>query len=85
VNNFQHHVSQLEALGFQLERGMLVGAGEFPAARQIGVRFSSSNTQVDTYLLDEFFNASKSHPVLGELQIIDGPDGKYTVTAILAN
>ena len=85
MNNFQHHVSQLEALGFQLERGMLIGAGKFPTAKQIGVRFSSGNTQVDTYLLDEFFDASKSHPVLGESQIIDGPDGKYTVTAILAN
>ena len=84
MNNFQHHASQLAALGFTLERGMLIGAGKFPAAKQIGVRFNSGNTQVDTYLLEEFFSASKSHPLLGESQIIDGPDGKYSVTQILA-
>ena len=64
---------------------MLIGDGKFPTTKQIGVRFSSGNAQVDTYLLNEFFDTSKSHPVLGESQIIDGPDGKYTVTAILAS
>lgn len=85
MKNFQHHVAQLENLGFQLERGMLTGAGKFAVAKQIGVRFLSGNTQIDTYLLDAFFDASKSHPALGESEIIDGPEGKYTVTQILAN
>ena len=84
MNNFQHHVTQLEALGFTLERGTLVGVGGGIPASQIGFRFCSGNTQVDTYLQSAFFEASKSHPVLGESQIIDGPDGEYSVTQILA-
>jgi len=84
VNNFQQHTAQLEALGFQLDRGMLVGAGKFPSSKQIGTRFSNSSAQVDTYLQSAFFDASKSHPVLGSSEIIDGPEGEYTITQILS-
>ena len=85
MNNFDHHVAQLEALGFQLERGMLVGEGTFARADQIGTRFSTSEVQIDTYTREAFFEADKSHPVLGESQEFDGPDGKYLVTEILAS
>ena len=85
MNNFEHHISQLEALGFKLELGMLLGHSAAIDANQIGFRFGTSNTQVDTYLHNAFFDASKSHPVLGEQEIIDGPEGEYTVTQILAN
>lgn len=84
MNNFDHHVKQLEALGFQLERGMLVGYGSFPSPNQIGTRFSGPKVQIDTYRLDAFFDADKAHPHLGESQEFDGPEGQYTVTQILA-
>ena len=83
MNNFEHHIQQLEALGFQLERGMLTGAGSFPKAAQIGTRFSTAQVQIDTYLLEAFFEADKSHPILGESQKIQGPAGEYTVTELL--
>lgn len=84
MNNFEHHVAQLEALGFQLERGMLVGAGRFARAGQIGTRFETDQVQVDTYLMEAFFEADKAHPVLGESQKLQGPQGEYSVTQILA-
>jgi hypothetical protein len=84
VNNFDHHVAQLQALGYQLERGMLVGDGAFPIAAQIGTRFGTESVQIDTYTLEAFFEADKAHPILGESQEYEGPDGKYTVTEILA-
>jgi hypothetical protein len=84
VNNFDHHVSQLEALGFQLERGMLVGDGVFTRADQIGTRFSTHEVQIDTYTREAFFETDKSHPKLGESQDFDGPEGKYSVTQLLA-
>ena len=84
MNNFDHHVAQLEALGFALERGMLVGSGHFEITGQIGTRFIGGNVQVDTYTQASFFDADKAHPVLGESQEFTGPDGRYTVTAILA-
>jgi len=63
VNNFEHHVAQLERLGFQLERGMLVGAGNFGRADQIGTRFATSEVQIDTYTQEAFFETDKAHPV----------------------
>lgn len=84
MNNFEHHISQLEALGFQLERGMLIGEGSFELANQIGTRFSTDLVQVDTYTREAFFEADKAHPVLGESQEFTGPDGKYLVTELLA-
>ncbi|MFM7029716.1 MAG: hypothetical protein ACKOWK_01445 [Micrococcales bacterium] len=84
MNNFDHHVAQLEALGFTLERGMLVGDGRFPNANQIGTRFLGQRVQIDTYLHSAFFDADKAHPVLGESQEITGPDGSYRVQEILA-
>ena len=84
MNNFDHHVKQLEALGFQLERGMLVGDGNFASPGQIGTRFAGPNVQIDTYRLDAFFEADKAHPQLGESQEFEGPEGKYAVTQILA-
>jgi len=84
VNNFDHHVAWLNGLGFQLERGMLVGAGRFAVAGQVGTRFATDEVQIDTYLLEAFFEADKAHPVLGEAQVVAGPEGDYTVTAILA-
>ena len=84
MTNFEHFVADLESLGFTLERGMLVGDGHFPNPAQIGARFSSAFQHIDTYTLEAFFEADKSHPVLGDSAIIDGPDGNYTVTAIVA-
>lgn len=84
MNNFDHHVAWLTSLGFQLERGMLTGGGHFAVAGQVGTRFATDEMQIDTYLLEAFFEADKAHPVLGESQIIAGPDGDYTVTVILA-
>jgi len=83
MSNFQHHVSHLEALGFTLERGMLVGAGMFGNADQIGTRFATAEQQIDTYTQSAFFEADKSHPKLGLHTTIDGPFGSYTVTEIL--
>jgi hypothetical protein len=73
----------LEADGFVLERGMLVGDSKFAMPGQIGVRFAGGNTQIDTYLLQAFFEADKSHPKLGESQKIQGPEGEYSVAPIL--
>ena len=83
MNNFEHHVASLEADAFVLERGMLVGAGKFAIQGQIGTRFISGKTQIDTYLLQAFFEADKSHPKLGESQKIQGPEGEYSVAPIL--
>jgi hypothetical protein len=83
VSNFHHHIEQLQKLGFALERGMLVGDGHFADARQIGTRFSTATTQIDTYTQAAFFAADKGHPVLGESQEFAGPDGTYTVTQLL--
>ena len=83
MNNFQHHIEQLEALGFSLERGMLVGAGRFADPNQIGTRFATAQQQIDTYTQDAFFDADKAHPKLSGETTIDGPQGKYTVTVIL--
>jgi hypothetical protein len=84
VNNFDHHVAQLEALGFTLERGMLVGQGTFANPAQIGTRFSTSEVQIDTYSQAAFFDTDKAHPTLGESQEFTGPDGVYRVTQLLA-
>jgi hypothetical protein len=81
VSNFEHHIAQLADQGFTVERGMLTGA--FADASQIGVRFVSANTQVDTYLVTEFFDADKSHPVLGVASEVSGPEGGYLVFPIL--
>jgi hypothetical protein len=83
VNNFEHHISRLEALGFTLERGMLIGDGRFAEASQIGTRFATASVQIDTYTREAFFEADKAHPVLGESQQVAGPEGGYTVTALL--
>lgn len=85
MNNFEHHIAQLEALGFQLERGMLIGDGSFNLSNQIGTRFATAEVQVDTYTREAFFEADKAHPVLGESQEFTGPEGDYTVTALLAS
>jgi len=84
VNNFDHHVAQLEAIGFSLERGMLVAEGRFENPNQVGTRFISRRVQIDTYTQESFFNADKAHPVLGESQEFTGPDGEYRVQEILA-
>ena len=84
MTNFDHFVASVESLGFTLERGMLVGQGNFANPSQIGARFTTPNQQIDTYTLDAFFSADKSHPVLGVSENIDGPAGAYTVTAIVA-
>ena len=84
MNNFEHHVQQLEALGFQLERGMLMGPGKFARADQIGTRFATDEVQIDTYTQEAFFETDKAHPALGESQEFTGPDGHYRVTALLA-
>jgi hypothetical protein len=84
MTNFEHFVSGLESLGFALERGMLVGDGHFENPAQIGARFATAHQQVDTYTQAAVFEADKSHPVLGTAESIDGPDGAYTVTAIVA-
>lgn len=84
MNNFEHHISQLEALGFQLERGMLIGDGSFELANQIGTRFATDEVQIDTYTREAFFEVDKAHPVLGESQEFTGPEGKYRVTQLLA-
>jgi hypothetical protein len=83
VNNFEHHIASLEAEGFVLERGMLIGSAKFASQGQIGIRFASGNTQIDTYLLQAFFDADKAHPKLGESQKIQGPEGEYSVAPIL--
>jgi hypothetical protein len=83
VNNFEHHISALEALGFELERGMLIGEGKFATDGQIGTRFVSANSQIDTYLQTAFFGANKAAPKLGESQKISGPEGEYSVAPIL--
>jgi hypothetical protein len=84
MTNFEHFVAGLESLGFTLERGMLVGDGHFANPAQIGARFATAYRQIDTYTQSAFFDADKSHPVLGAVESIDGPDGAYTVTAIVA-
>jgi hypothetical protein len=84
MTNFEHFVAGLESLGFTLERGMLVGAGHFANPAQIGARFATAYQQIDTYTQSAFFDADKSQPVLGTVESIDGPDGAYTVTAIVA-
>jgi hypothetical protein len=84
MTNFEHFVAGLESMGFKLERGMLVGDGHFANPTQIGARFATAYEQIDTYTLAAFFDADKFHPVLGTLDSIDGPDGAYTVTAIVA-
>lgn len=84
MTNFDHFVASLESLGFTLERGMLVGDGHFANPSQIGSRFSTAVQQIDTYTQVAFFDADKSHPVLGASETIDGPEGAYTVTAIVA-
>jgi hypothetical protein len=85
VNNFEHHMAQLAAQGFTVERGMLIGAFADPV--QIGVRFTGENTevntQVDTYLQSAFFDSNKSHPVLGPSSEVAGPEGNYRVFPIL--
>lgn len=85
VNNFEHHIAQLVAQGFSVERGMLTGAFESPD--QIGVRFTAVaagvHTQIDSYLQSAFFEANKSHVKLGETQEIVGPQGVYKVAQIL--
>ena len=81
MNNFEHHIAQLEAKGFSVERGMLIGA--FDDKTVIGVRFVSANTQVDTYLQSEFFDADKSHPKLGAADAVAGPEGSYLVFPII--
>jgi hypothetical protein len=84
MTNFDHFVASLESLGFAVERGMLVGEGHFANASQIGTRFSTAVQQIDTYTQSAFFQTDKSHPVLGASETIDGPEGAYTVTAIVA-
>ena len=84
MNNFEHHIGQLQAAGFVLERGMLVGDGKFGRSDQIGTRFSTDEVQIDTYTREAFFEADKAHPALGESQDFTGPDGAYRVTEILA-
>jgi hypothetical protein len=83
VKNFEHHIAQLEALGFQLERGMLIGAGRFTTADQIGTRFATATAQIDTYTRESFFEADKAQPLLGESQVFAGPEGEYIVTPLL--
>ena len=83
MNNFEHHIAQLEALGFELERGMLVGDGHFANPAQIGTRFETEAVQVDTYTQVAFFDADKAHPFIGESQEFTGPDGAYRVTELL--
>ena len=86
MNNFEHHMAQLAAQGFTVERGMLIGAFADPV--QIGVRFTGENTgvntQVDTYLQSAFFDADKSHVKLGVATEVSGPEGLYKVLQILS-
>jgi hypothetical protein len=86
VNNFEHHMAQLAAQGFTVERGMLIGAFADPV--QIGVRFTGENTgvntQVDTYLQSAFFDADKAHVNLGVATEVAGPEGLYKVLQILS-
>lgn len=84
MNNFAHHMAQLEAQGFVVERGMLAGEARFAQPQQIGTRFESGRVQIDTYLLTEFFAANKAQPKLGNQEHFEGPEGDYTVTQILA-
>ena len=83
MNNYEHHIAALEAKGFAVERGMLIGTFDQPNV--IGLRFISANTQVDNYLLTEFFEADKAHPKLGAADEVVGPEGAYRVQPILKN
>lgn len=59
----------LEARGLRYDTGFLV-AEQATASDVIGYRMQTAHQQIDLYIRDEFWDASKSNPKLGKSQEI---------------
>jgi hypothetical protein len=68
VNYFDLFLEHLENQGFRYEKGFLFS--EANNSDLIGFRLLTANQQIDVYIRDEFWDASKSHPKLGKSQEI---------------
>ncbi|MFM6979809.1 MAG: hypothetical protein ACKOWE_00145 [Micrococcales bacterium] len=66
---FDQFLAYLEKQGFRYDTGFLI-ADHPTDSKIIGYRMVSSVHQVDLYIRDEFWDASKSNPKLGESQEI---------------
>lgn len=78
MSAFDQFLSYLENLGLTYDTGFLIG--ESPSLDTIGYRMTNNHQQIDLYIRDEFWDASKSHPKLAESQEISSG---ITVTRIV--
>lgn len=78
MNAFEQFLSYLEDLGLKYDTGFLIGSAA--TKDTIGYRLITDQQQIDLYIRDEFWDASKSHPKLAESQEISNG---ITVTRIV--
>lgn len=83
MTTFEFFLENLASLGLNYDTGFLIPASEQKPETPIGYRFESGHQQIDLYVRDEFWDASKSHVKLGESQVIESPAGDYRLTHIL--
>lgn len=67
---FDEFLSHLESQGLEYDTGFLIPKVPQSNSQVIGYRMVSKNSQVDLYIRDEFWDASKSNPKLGKSQEI---------------
>lgn len=78
MSAFDQFLNHLEGLGINYDTGFLIGKGQTDDT--IGYRMTTNHQQIDLYIRDEFWDASKSHPKLAESQEISSG---ITVTRIV--
>ena len=78
MSAFDQFLTNLEKRGFKYESGFLIG--EPVSDDTIGYRLTTGEQQIDLYIREEFWDASKSHPKLAESQEISNG---ITVTRIV--
>lgn len=88
---FEAFLNQLLVWGYHYDTGFLIPAENHQVTdstahlspKLIGFRFESGVQQIDLYIRDAFWDASKSHPLLGESQVFETIAGDYRSTQIL--
>jgi hypothetical protein len=83
MTTFEFFLEHLASLGLNYDTGFLIPASEQKLDAPIGYRFESGHQQIDLYVREEFWNASKSHVKLGESQVIESPAGEFRLTRII--
>lgn len=69
MSAFDTFLQFLDEQGFQYDTGFLIPRGAV-VGNLVGYRLQTNQQQIDLYIRDEFWDASKSHPKLGESQEI---------------